>query len=83
MGSVFVVTRTENVLYKIKDKRVGFEKVSNLPAKVAQLVRANTRECGSRKWHMISDSYPTTNDTLNLPDTNCCRVYLIDEKPLY
>ena len=36
MGSVFVVTRTENVLYKIKDKRVGFEKVSNLPAKVAQ-----------------------------------------------
>ena len=41
------------------------------PAKVVQLVRANTGKCGPSKWHMVLGSNPTTDDTLTLPSVDC------------
>ena len=45
-----------------------------LPARVAQLVRVNTAKCGPSNWHMVLNSNPTTDDTLNLPNVGCCGV---------
>ena len=42
--------------------------------KVIQLIKTDIRKYGSNEWHMVLSSNLVTNDTLNLPDTNCCKV---------
>ena len=52
---------------------IGFvELLINLsPARVAQLVRANTRKCSPSKWHMVLGSNVVTDDALNLLGVGC------------
>ena len=41
-------------------------------ARVAQLVKANTKKCGPSKWHMVLSLNLVIDDTLNLPSVGCC-----------
>ena len=43
------------------------------PAKIALLIRVNTRKGGRSKWHMVLGLNPATDDILNLPSTSYCK----------
>ena len=43
-----------------------------LPARVAQLVKANFGKCDPNKWHMVLGSNPAIDDTFNLSSVGCC-----------